>query len=122
MRKKIEDFSKKLTRWIGSPQSIVIHTIFFAGMLGLRLFGISSSDVLLILTTVVSLEAIYLSIFIQMTVNQHAAELEDVSLDIEEIQEDVDEIQKDVDEIQEDVEDIQEEIVEDSAKTEEETI
>jgi low affinity Fe/Cu permease len=115
MRKKIEDFSKKLTRWIGSPQSIVIHTIFFAGMLGLRLFGISSSDVLLILTTVVSLEAIYLSIFIQMTVNQHAQELEEVSEDIEEIQ-------KDVDEIQEDVEDIQEEIVEDNTETGEETI
>ena len=105
MRKKFENFSRKITRWIGSPQSIIIHTIFFAGMLGLRLFGVSSSDVLLILTTVVSLEAIYLSIFIQMTVNQHAAELEEVSEDIEEIQ-------KDVDEIQEDVEDIQEEIVE----------
>ncbi|KKU50475.1 MAG: hypothetical protein UX71_C0001G0130 [Parcubacteria group bacterium GW2011_GWA1_47_10] len=106
MRKKFENFSRKITRWIGSPQSIIIHTIFFAGMLGLRIFGVSSSDVLLILTTVVSLEAIYLSIFIQMTVNQHAAELEEVSEDIEEIQ-------KDVDEIQEDVEDIQEEIVED---------
>jgi low affinity Fe/Cu permease len=113
MRKKFEDFSKKLTRWIGSPQSIFVHTIFFIGMFSLRLFGISSSDVLLILTTVVSLEAIYLSIFIQMTVNQHSEELEEVSEDIEEIQEDVDEIQKDVDEIQEDVEDIQEEFKED---------
>lgn len=106
MRRKIENFSKKLTRWIGSPQSILLHTIFFMGMFSLRLFGIPSSDVLLILTTVVSLEAIYLSIFIQMTVNQHAEELEEVSEDIEEIQ-------KDVDEIQEDVEDIQEEIQED---------
>ena len=79
-------------------------------MFCLRLFNVSSSDVLLILTTVVSLEAIYLSIFIQMTVNQHAEELEEVSEDIEEIQEDVGEIQKDVDEIQEDVEGIQEEI------------
>ena len=105
MRKKFEDFSKKITRWIGSPTSIIVHTIFFVGMLALRFFGLSSEDVLLILTTVVSLEAIYLSIFIQMTVNQHAAELEEVSEDIEEIQ-------KDVDEIQEDVEDIQEEIVE----------
>src|SRR3989338_7810129 len=90
MRKKFENFSKKLTRWIGSPQSILVHTIFFIGMLGLRLFGVSSSDVLLILTTVVSLEAIYLSIFIQMTVNQHAEELEEVSEDIEEIQDEED--------------------------------
>lgn len=92
-----------MTRWIGSSQSILLHTIFFVGMFGLRLFDVSSSDVLLILTTVVSLEAIYLSIFIQMTVNQHAAELEEVSEDIEEIQKDVDEIQKDVDEIQEEI-------------------
>jgi low affinity Fe/Cu permease len=113
MRKKIENFSKKLTRWIGSPMSIVVHTIFFIAMFCLRFFDVSSSDVLLILTTVVSLEAIYLSIFIQMTVNQHAEELEEVSEDIEEIQEDVGEIQKDVDEIQENVEDIQEEIQED---------
>lgn len=118
MRKKFEDFSKKLTRWIGSPQSIIVHTVFFLGMFSLRFFGISSSDVLLILTTVVSLEAIYLSIFIQMTVNQHSEELEEVSEDIGEIQEDVDEIQKDVDEIQEDVEDIQEEIAEEEISTE----
>jgi low affinity Fe/Cu permease len=112
MRKKFEDFSKKVTRFIGSPQSIIIHTIFFIGMFSLRFFGISSSDVLLILTTIVSLEAIYLSIFIQMTVNQHAEELEEVSEDIEGIQEDVGEIQENVEEIQEDVEDIQEEIQE----------
>lgn len=94
MRKKFENFSKKLTRWIGSPQSILVHTIFFIGMFCLRLVGFSSSDVLLILTTVVSLEAIYLSIFIQMTVNEHSAELEDVSEDIEEIQENVEDIQE----------------------------
>ena len=100
MRRKFEDFSEKLTRWIGSPQSILVHTVFFLAMLGLRFFNISSSDVLLILTTVVSLEAIYLSIFIQMTINKHSHELEKVSEDIEEIQEDVDEIQEDVEEIQ----------------------
>ncbi|MEK7564327.1 MAG: hypothetical protein AAB510_02025 [Patescibacteria group bacterium] len=110
MDKKFKDFSKKLTDWIGSPQSLLFHTIFFAGMLCLRFFGVSSEDVLLILTTVVSLEAIYLSIFIQMTVNQHTKELEEVSEDIEEIQEDVDEIQKDVVEIAEDVDEIQENV------------
>jgi len=108
--KKFENFSKKLTRWIGSPQSIMIHTIFFIAIFCLRFLGISASDILLILTTIVSLEAIYLAIFIQMTVNKHSEELEEVSEDIGEIQEDVEEIQKDVDEIQEDVEDIQEEV------------
>ena len=103
MRKKLEHFSKKLTRWIGSPQSILVHTVFFIAMFCLRFFNVSSSDVLLILTTVVSLEAIYLSIFIQMTVNQHSEELEEVSEDIEEIQKDVDEIQEDVEDIHEDI-------------------
>lgn len=112
MDNKFENFSKKLTKWIGSPQSVVVHTIFFIVMLGLRFLGVSGSSVLLILTTVVSLEAIYLSIFIQMTVNQQAKELDEVSEDIEGIQKDVDEIQKDVEEIQEDVEGIQEEVKE----------
>jgi low affinity Fe/Cu permease len=107
MNKKFEDFSRKLTHWIGSPQSIVLHTVFFIGIFSLHFFNISSSDILLLLTTIVSLEAIYLSIFIQMTVNKHAKELEEVSEDIEEIQEDVDEIQKDVDEIQEDFEEME---------------
>jgi len=108
--KKFEEFSKKLTRWIGSPQSLLVHTVFFTAMLCLRFLGVSSEDVLLILTTIVSLEAIYLSIFIQMTVNKHGEELEEVSEDIEDIQEDVDEIQKDVEDIQEDVDEIQEDV------------
>jgi low affinity Fe/Cu permease len=107
VEKKFENFSRKLTRWIGSPQSLIVHTIFFVGIFSLHFFDFSSSDILLILTTLVSLEAIYLSIFIQMTVNRHGEELEEVSEDIEEIQEDVEEIQENVDEIQEDVEEIQ---------------
>ncbi len=95
MQRKFEDFSKKITRWIGSPQSILLHTVFFVAIFSLRFFDIPSSDILLVLTTIVSLEAIYLSIFIQMTVNKHAEELEEVSEDIEEIQEDVEEIQED---------------------------
>lgn len=110
MQKKLENFSRKATNWIGSPWSLVVHSIFFIGIFVLRFFGFSSSDVLLILTTIVSLEAIYLSIFIQMTVNKHGKELEEVSEDVEEIQKDVDEIQEDVDEIQEDVEEIQEDV------------
>lgn len=110
MRKKVENFSKKMTKWIGSPTSLIIHTLFFLAMLSLRFFGVPSGDVLLILTTIVSLEAIYLSIFIQMTVNEHAKELEEVSEDIEEIQEDVEGISEDVEEISEDVADIQEDV------------
>lgn len=104
MPKKTETASEKVTKWIGSTQSIIVHTVFFVTVFSLRIFGFSSSDILLVLTTAVSLEAIYLAIFIQMTINKQSKELEEVSEDIEEIQEDVDEIQKDVDEIQEDIE------------------
>jgi uncharacterized protein YoxC len=102
---------------VGSTQSLIVHTIGFVGIFSLRIFGFSTEAILLILTTLVSLEAIYLSIFIQITINQHSEDLEEVSEDIEELQEnveeiseDVEEIQKDVDEIQEDVEDISEDV------------
>ena len=101
-KQKIGKVSYKLVRWIGSPRSLFIHTIFFIVMILLAFSDIGFDKVMLVLTTIVSLEAIYLSIFIQMTVNKHGEELEEVS-------EDIDEIQKDVDEIQEDVEDIEEE-------------
>ncbi|MCE9585248.1 DNA recombination protein RmuC [Candidatus Nomurabacteria bacterium] len=116
-QKRIESASDKLIRWIGSPSSLVLHTVFFIVMLSLAVSGVNFDQVMLVLTTIVSLEAIYLSIFIQMTVNRQgkeleevAEDLEEVSEDIEEIQEDVEEIQKDVDEIQTDVDEIQENV------------
>ena len=108
--KKINSLSSKVTRWVGSPASVLAHTIFFIVMIGLAFTSIGFDKILLILTTVVSLEAIYLSIFIQMTVNKHSEELEEVSEDIEEIQGDIDEIQEDVEEISEDVGEIQKDV------------
>ena len=105
---KIEKVAIKATHFIGSTKSLIIHTILFIVSFLLYFFGISFEKILLIVTTIVSLEAIYLSIFIQMSVNRQARKLYAVARDVDEIQEDVEEIQKDVDEIQEDVEDIQE--------------
>ncbi len=105
-----EVFSEKVTRLIGSTGSLVVHTILFAGAIGLIFFGVSTDSVLLVLTTIVSLEAIYLSIFIQITVNRHAESLEDVEEDLDEIQEDVKEISEDVDEISKDIDEIQEDV------------
>lgn len=100
----------KVTRWVGSPSSIVVHTVLFILSFAATLTGVVSWDkMLLIVTTLVSLEAIYLAIFIQMSVNLATASLEEVEQDIDEIQKDVDEIQEDVDELQEDVEEIAEE-------------
>lgn len=86
--------------------------MFFIVIFSLPFFGFKLDTVLLVLTTVVSLEAIYLSIFIQMTVNENTKSLEEVEDDIEEISEDVEEIQQDVDEIQHDVDEIQEDVEE----------
>jgi len=104
---RISKASDKFVEWIGSPYSLLVHTIFFGIMIALAFSDIGFDKVMLVLTTIVSLEAIYLSIFIQMTVNKHTEDLEEVSEDIDEIQKDVDEIQEDVDEIQEDVGEIQ---------------
>ncbi|MCX6703517.1 MAG: hypothetical protein NTV02_02435 [Candidatus Zambryskibacteria bacterium] len=111
------NWDKKFTQWVGSKASVLAHTIFFIAMFSLYFFGIAFDTILLVLTTLVSLEAIYLAIFIQMTVNQNTESLEDVEEDIEEIKEDMDEIQedvgaieKDIDEIQEDVDEISEDI------------
>jgi len=113
--KRLEEISEKLTNWVGTPLSIVIHTFLFVGIFSLKFAGFDIDQILLVLTTAVSLEAIYLSIFIQMSVNRTKESLASVEKDIDEIQEDVDEIQEDVDEIQEDVEDLNEEDEEDEA-------
>ena len=104
------NWEKRFTRFIGSKTSVVLHTILFIILLSLPLFGAELDTVLLILTTAVSLEAIYLAIFIQMSVNENTKSLEGVEVDIDEIQHDVDEIQEDIDEIQEDVDEIQEDV------------
>lgn len=107
----LERFALGTTQWVGSPVSIVAHTLLFAGSFSLGYFGIVTWDrMLLVLTTIVSLEAIYLSIFIQMSLNYATKTIEEVEEDIDEIQEDIDEIQEDVDEIQEDIDEIQEDV------------
>jgi peptidoglycan hydrolase CwlO-like protein len=111
--RKIREASLGITRWVGSIPSIILHTVFFAGcFIAVYIGAVSLDRMLLVLTTIVSLEAIYLAIFIQMSLNLTRESLAEVEEDIDEIQEDVDEIQHDVDEIQHDVDEIQEDIEE----------
>src|SRR3990167_4746438 len=85
--------ARAVTRWVGSIQSVVVHTIVFAGSFTAVYFGALTFDrMLLVLTTIVSLEAIYLAIFIQMTINEQAKDIDEIQEDIEEIQEDVEEM------------------------------
>ena len=116
----IQKIALKTTRWVGSPTSIIAHTLIFAASFVAVMAGFVSFDrMLLILTTVVSLEAIYLAIFIQMTINYQGQSIAEVQEDVEEIQEDVGEIQEDVEEMSEDVDELQEDVEE---MSEEETV
>ena len=102
MEKHLETI-EKITTWVGSLSSLIVHTILFIASLIVGALGLLSWDtVLLVLTTGVSLEAIYLAIFIQMSVNQQSQTIKEVEHDIDEIQEDIDAIEEDVDEMHRD--------------------
>ncbi len=130
---RLESIALSISRGMGSVWSVLIHTCLFIGAFALIFLGVEVDRVLLVLTTIVSLEAIYLSIFIQMSVNHQARALasvekeideiavdvegiaedvEGIAEDVEGIQEDVDEIQEDMEEIQEDIDEIQEDVEE----------
>ena len=108
----MENLALAVTRAVGSVWSLIVHTIIFIASFSLVLFGVRFELVLLVLTTLLSLEAIYLSIFIQLSVNHQTRALANVEKDIDEIQEDMEEIAEDVEEIAEDVEDIAEDVEE----------
>jgi len=107
---KKDDLADKMTKWLGSVPSLIVHTVCFVAVFILGLLGFDWEMLLLVLTTAVSLEAIYLAIFIQMSVNRTSESLAEVGEDIEEIQTDVGDIAEDVGEIAEDVEDIAEDV------------
>lgn len=66
----IDKYAGIITRWIGSVGSLIVHTFIFISAFCLYFFGVNMDDILLIITTIVSIEAIYLAIFIQLTVNK----------------------------------------------------
>ncbi len=119
-------FPDRATTWIGSVQSLVVHTVLFVGCFISILFGADADSVMLMLTTAVSLEAIYLGIFIQISVNRNTADIAEIQADVEDIEESIDEIaddvegiEKDIDEIAEDMEGIEKDIEEIQADVEE---
>jgi peptidoglycan hydrolase CwlO-like protein len=106
----LERAAESATQWLGSTSSLVVHTALFILAALLPIIGVSFDVVLLVVTTLVSLEAIYMNIFIQMAVNKNTADIEEIQEDVDEIQEDIEEIGEDVDEIQKDVDEIQEDV------------
>jgi len=134
-RKIMEAGASNITKWIGSTPSVLLHTILFIISFILPYLGLVSFErMLLFLTTIVSLEAIYLSIFIQMSINMNnqnieliqedieelGEDIEELGEDIEEIGEDIEELGEDIEEIQKDVDEIQEDVVEIQGETNEE--
>lgn len=117
--KKIDNRVNSFIEWVGSFPSLIIHTIIFISCFILGYISGNWDTVLLVLTTIVSLEAIYLSIFIQMSINRNTESLEEVEKDIDEIQKDVDEIAEDVEDIAEDVEELQEDDAEEENEDDE---
>ncbi len=106
-----------ITKWIGSPVSVVLHTLLFICSFIVPYIGYASFDrMLLVLTTIVSLEAIYLSIFIQMSLNMNNQSIETIHANIEEISEDIVEIQEIQEEIQETQESEENDVVVDNDK------
>lgn len=105
----VEKLVLKAMLWLGSVNSLIVHTLLF---LAAYIWYIITKDntILIFVTAMVSFEAIYLSIFIQMGVNLHSKKLESVADDVEGLQKDVGEIQEDMEEIQEDVEEIHENV------------
>ncbi len=114
-RQKIimEKGASNITRWIGSTTSVTLHTILFISAFVIPYIGIVSFErMLLVLTTIVSLEAIYLSIFIQMSINMNNQNIELIQGDIEELGEDIEELGEDIEEIGEDIEELGEDLEE----------
>lgn len=102
---------ERLIVWVGSPPSLAIHTIVFIVFFALSVFRLVPWELmLLVLTTAVSLEAIYLAIFIQMSVNRQAASLKVVEEDVGDIQEDIEELGENVEELGENVEELGENV------------
>jgi uncharacterized membrane protein len=70
-------FSEWVSRKIGSTLSIFLHTAAFLACFEAVFLGEAKLDTMLLaLTTVVSLEAIYLSLFIQSSTNRHSDQSE----------------------------------------------
>ena len=89
----IDKFSHQATRWIGTTQCLLVHGIIFIVAFAFVPF-IGFDKVLLFTTTLLSWEAIFIGIFIQMAVNRQGKHIEDVKDDIEDIQEDIEDLQE----------------------------
>ena len=98
----LKDIPDILVKWVGTTESLLVHSaVFLLSFLSHWIFHLSLDLVLLVLTTVVSLEAIYLAIFIQRSVNQQSTRLEDVEDALDDVEESLDDVEESIDDVEE---------------------
>jgi Ribonuclease G/E len=108
---RIDTIADAVSTWMGTTASLVLHTIFFLGAFVLHwVFKVDIDTILLSLTTIVSLEAIYLALFIQRSVNSQSVRLEEVEEILEDVEEDLEKVEESLDEVEESLEDVEEEL------------
>lgn len=90
----LEKISYNFIKCVGNPFSLLIHTLLFGGFFILRYLGIVSNSVLLVLTTAICLEVIYLFIFVYTIVKKNTKSLTDVQGYITEVQQEEEEVHK----------------------------
>lgn len=94
MKSNLENLANKASEWVGSVPSMIIHTLIFVAAFLTILFGVPFATVLLWVTTIVSLEAIYLSIFVQFSVNQQKKQITEHGENIDDLHEKIDSLNK----------------------------
>ncbi|PIS07594.1 hypothetical protein COT78_02760 [Candidatus Berkelbacteria bacterium CG10_big_fil_rev_8_21_14_0_10_43_13] len=115
----LDTISDATVVWVGTTQSIIVHTILFALFFAAHwIFGLTYDLILLILTTVVSLEAIYLAIFIQRSVNQQADRLDDFEESLDDVEESLDDVEENLDDVEESIDAVEGHLASDHEKTE----
>jgi len=91
MKERYNSFGEKIAirmiEWIGTTSSLLLHSLVFLFFLVLIISGYQTQNVMLVLTTGLSIEAIYLAIFIQMSLNKNNKILEEVCEEVEELKE-----------------------------------
>jgi uncharacterized membrane protein len=81
--------SQAIMRWMGTKSSVYIHSLALILCPVLILF-VSWDKIFLFLTFVVSIEAIYQNIFLQMGSNLNSDKLVDIHEDVQEVADELD--------------------------------
>lgn len=113
----LSNLPDRLIAWVGTGQSLIIHTFLFVfAFVAHWIFGWTFDIILLVLTTIVSLEAIYLAIFIQRSVNQQATRLDDVEESLDDVEESLDDVEENLDDVEESIDAVEESLTSNNHK------